>query len=314
MSATKFLLGKVIVCAGLLLATVDRASAVTFSIKAVKINDAPIAPSAQVSIQPGDSVVAEFYVSGWNQNRPGSHLLTWQFTLDRLSWISGSRGTLLPRGWNASLEFTPCIRSLDCPAEQPTCTSFRFCTLICSPNATCPTEFPVCDNFHCVAPGHDPDGNNAFIDAARPDYVHFGYSPIFAVSTYHLDYSYGGTAGLGDGPLDSGQPRYLGTLALVASDDACGLFTVSLLPDVGLTFVDLFKLPSPLTYTPSTTTLTVHVACATSACCTPRNPCENTSHADCTARGGTWQEGKLCGEGDQTCPRIARPRQSDASR
>ena len=314
MSAKNLFVVRAIVCAGMLLTTADRSVAATISIKAVKINDAPIAPSAQVSIQPGDTIEAEFYVSGWNQNLTGSRLLTFQFTLDRLGWISGSRGTILPAGWNAALGMSACQTSVECPPDQPQCDETGFCLLRCTRNADCPTEYPICSperGASCIGVGHAPEVY-AFIDGTRPGFAHFGFFPIFAVRTVDLDFAFGSTALSGDGPFDNGAPRYVGTLTLHASADACGTFKVDLIPEIHETFVELIDGQVDFAYAPAIAPLSVHVACQTSACCTPRNPCENTSRADCTARSGTWQEGKFCGEGDQTCPRVSPPRNPGA--
>jgi hypothetical protein len=50
--------------------------AATFSLKAVKLNDAPITPTNHVSVRPGDTIVAELFVQGWDADLPGTALST----------------------------------------------------------------------------------------------------------------------------------------------------------------------------------------------------------------------------------------------
>lgn len=72
-------------------------------------------------------------------------------------------------------------------------------------------------------------GDGAFIDKLRSDYVFFGESSIEAVDTATPNYRWGATR-LSGGTADPGSSRYLGTLKLVVSGDAAGVFTVGFFP------------------------------------------------------------------------------------
>lgn len=234
------------------LITVFQASTVlgaTAAIKAAKINDVPIEPSSSITVQPGDLIEAEVYISDWNTDLPGSGLQTYQVTFNAFSFFQGEgSGTLIPLGWDA-MPLASCIGDSLCPIGMPLCRGHGYkltpwCG--CDTDADCPSFFPTCLGV-CAGPDHDAQAA-IFVNTERKDFVHFGFKEIAAArGTYASgNPSFGSTAALsGIGPLDAGQALYGGTLVLRVSSDACGLLTVEFMPQTPAlenNFVDL-RLP-----------------------------------------------------------------------
>ncbi|MCH7592390.1 MAG: hypothetical protein IH989_06400, partial [Planctomycetes bacterium] len=120
----------------------------TLSLKAVQVNGVSITRANTISVNPGDVVTAEIFIRDWT--RTVERLLSYQTAINRASFASGTRGTVLPLGWDAP------------PTDDIGCTT----------SADCPAEFPVCEvilaqNGICVGPNHDPS-QGVFIDGTRP--------------------------------------------------------------------------------------------------------------------------------------------------
>jgi len=204
-----------------------QALGVTGTMQIVAVNDAAIDPTDHVVIAPDDFVTVEFYLSGWNDDRDGSRLDTYQVAIDgRSSYRSGTVGQLEPRGWEIPWP-RYCSQSGECVSERPVC-SFLSQTCECVVDETCPQAYPSCVLGICQGPTHD-ESSGTFIDRARTDFVHFAMNPISAVrfAQRTLLPAWGSLAFVSPGPLDSGETHYLGTHILRASADACGTFTVA---------------------------------------------------------------------------------------
>ena len=76
----------------------------TFSIGAVEVNDEPIqgAPVSTLSVAPGDTITAEFYVRDWSP--VGDDLRAYQIQLEEATFTSGTAGAIKPVGYDKSLE------------------------------------------------------------------------------------------------------------------------------------------------------------------------------------------------------------------
>ena len=299
----------------------DRALAATMRLKAVAINDASIEPSNHVTVSPNDIITVEAFVTGWNEDVPGSRLSTYQFTVDGAnSYFSGDSGRLLLRGVDAPSDYHPCDVNSDCQ-EEAVCHKGR-CRIPCHPiyeGEKCPELFPLCHvTEQCVGLNHHPD-DFAFINQTRPDYVHHEYLPALqAARTSFIDYAFGSVSISLDGPQVGEIEWYMGEWELIASSDACGAFTVRLIDDrMGLyTFLEvrIVNFGAILVY-PDLEPLVIDVSCPPiAACCVPRQDCVDRTQTDCLGRGGTWQQNHLCGQGAQQCPRLPNIRNPAISR
>lgn len=186
----------------------------TLSLKAVKVNGVPIPRANTTDVNPGDVVTAEIFIRDWTTTI--ERLAAYRTAINRDSFVSGTRGTVLPLGWDAP------------PTDDIGCTT----------SADCPTEFPVCQLFDvlgglCIGPDHDPS-IGVYIECARSDSV-LECQPCFfppcddwfpAEIVGHTSIRYGQTLNnFGDAQTYSDPEKYAGTLIVKVSDDACGTFT-----------------------------------------------------------------------------------------
>ncbi len=198
----------------------------TISLKAIKINGGSIAPSGLIEVSPGDTIDTEFYASDWSPS--GERLRAFQASIRRSSFSNGTRGTVLPLGWDRPAK-----------SEDDLCCS-------CDPPDICPAEYPVCDpTGFCVGTTFDPT-TGMLLDQNHPDWVFTcGLSPCSAIPA--VDYSgalmrFAGTLiSPGDAALYVSPPKYCGTLNLQVSDDACGDFVFDILPPTNSTLTDEFS-------------------------------------------------------------------------
>ena len=190
--------------------TVVEASA--FSLKAVKKNDVPIAPTASLSVLGGDKIEAEIFLSGWAGDLPAGVKVV-QAKIDAMGYISPINGKLVPLGWCAPLGVIECAQS-----------------------STCPTDYPICTAYGCTCAGFNP-ALGAFITRSRADYILDGIDgmPNIDLSSLYYRYSENVTGDLG--VPDTGVPRYVGTLVLRVSADACGTFEIGF-QGLGYTFIE----------------------------------------------------------------------------
>ena len=174
---------------------------------AVAVNGNPITPTSNVTVQPGDAIETNLFISGWGPaiDRLGSYEFTvaWPVAAQ-----SGTRGTILPFGWTDPLSTIFCSGSSDCPLGM-------FCT-----------------GGICKGLNHDPN-LATLIDVGRADFV-FAQTPntVTLVPT-GSPFTYRISAGVfeaSNSAQDDGTPRYGGTFRLVVSDFACGTFVFADFP------------------------------------------------------------------------------------
>lgn len=208
------------------------ADAATVSLRAVKRNGAAITPTNNLVIAPNDLIEAEIFLSGWGSELPNG-VRTVQMALAGLVGVqSGDNGTVLPEGWVAPLDVIPCSVNADClDARYPVCTGAET---------------------GCRATTHNPD-LGAFVTSSRTDYLFNGLGNIFGVDTNILNYRYFALA-TDDVTVDTGVARYVGTLIVRATANACGVFTFGFQND--FTFITnfdqsitIFPVPQPLVLT-----------------------------------------------------------------
>ncbi len=166
------------------------------------INGIVTAPTSEAYVRPGDLVEAELYLSGWGEGLRALYAYDVRLQLRRAAAM-GISGTVLPFGWDAPLD-----------------------RITCGTNADCPKQFPVCSTSLCIGQDHHPN-LGAYIDTGRPDFILYGLDPV-QVCAYNLPgFVYAAAAyNRESGAVDPGVPRYMGTLIVVASDDAAGSFAV----------------------------------------------------------------------------------------
>ena len=265
------------VCLGLaFLPTVALAQLPTYSLLAVKINPecvgganagaaclldsdcssnncgGDIAPSANISAFPGDLIEVEVFASNWSPD--GQQLRNYQVAIDRDSFTSGTAGELM---------------LLDAP---------RPCTVGGTECDDLGSTVDCVEGFCELPPLGPPNPDAVILDTGRPDYIFFGLTGTFAV----VDTEIGRVAATrtdDNGPLfgnychtggnPSGVPcntttdctnvdpnlgpcfqynpnlvpKYAGTFRFVASEDACGLFRILILPPTDSTLSDQDNLP-----------------------------------------------------------------------
>jgi len=190
------------------------------SLKAVKKNDVAIPPTNILSVLGNDTVEVEFYLSDWANDFPASvpnHVRTFQLQLDWSTLVSPDSGTALPMGWCAPVDRINCTASAQCPPTFPNCVN--------SPSV-----------YGCTCAGHDPT-LGVGITESRTDFLLNGYDTQFAIDTSALGFRYFAFASENVGVPDTGVPRYLGTLVLVVSPDACGTFTINFVNHFTATFI-----------------------------------------------------------------------------
>jgi len=281
------------------------AMAVTVVLRAVQVNDTPITPTDSVTIQPGDIVVSEAYISGWDENEPGGRLKTYQLTVDGLgSYWSGDSGSLLPAGMDFFGGAVPCHFLSDCPPVFNSCHIGGQCALSCNSDSHCPSSHPRCHfSGLCVGADHDPEAYS-FVDQEHPEHLFAGHLVVCAVRHAPFEFT-AGCATFYTGVPDDGEEHYAATFAFEASNDACGPFTVLFQTEPD--FYDSFIIfDSGASYLIDTAPpLEVNVACPpVGACCLQGGACENLPQAACGQRPGEWHATNLCGDSGLTCPRI----------
>jgi hypothetical protein len=246
-------------CGLAMLASGATSYGVTVSLRAVKKNNVEIAPTNMISAEPGDEIVADIFWSGWGSVRPGEdpQLRTFQAGIDGFgSYINDNGVMLLPKGWDTP-PLRPCITNLDCDTSDPCAPScsagnanscVRTCINDFGCSSNCP-DFPVCSPLgaYCVGVNHVPNNYNYICTPVtntctgnplpRPDYCHAGFATLVDLRRVSVNFEYGSATFSGEGPTDSGQSCYGGTLTLVVQPDACGTLEVDFLRDESSTYV-----------------------------------------------------------------------------
>lgn len=314
MSRTRWDRLAVTVCT--LLAAAGSSSAATVSLRAVQVNDTPIAPTDEVTINPGDLVVAEAFISGWDEDAPGNRLMTYQLTIDGLnSYWSGEAGTLLPAGFDWPGGIVLCDSHTDCSAETALCPQFLdepeekgLCVRPCEDDVDCLDPYPICiPQKLCVGTAYNPEAF-AYTDESHEDFVFEGTVPICAVSPWPLSMSAGCTILSGTPPLDNGGERYALTYTFEASADACGAFSIDFdFEQAHLNKTFIIVVPSNYVFPIAPGSgLTVNVNCPppVGACCINGGACEDLTLQECNQHSGAWQEAFGCDDPDLSCPKF----------
>jgi len=215
-----------------------------FSLKAVKKNDAVIAPTASLSVLGGDKIEAEIFLSGWIGDLPLG-VRAFQARIDGGGYAGepipitnpNRNGKVIPDGWCAPVGKIECTQS-----------------------STCPTDYPICISypFGCTCAGHNPDVG-AFMTQDRSDFLLYYIDGFAGVDVSFLDYRYFKAATASIGVVDTGVPRYLGTLVLRVSANACGTFRIGFKDDQTSNFI-VDKANPPLSVFPTLQPLVLTVS------------------------------------------------------
>ncbi len=238
-----FALGLGVLAAG----SVVEASVISF--KAVKKNDVAIVPPlSTLTVLANDKIEVDLFLSGWINDFPNdavpNNVRTFQVKIDRARYVSPDpvlgNGSVKPLGWCGPVDKIACTNSTQCPAEYPVCLTSPPTGCTCSP--------------------HTPS-SGASMNTSRSDFL-FNAPPlmdgIYDVDTSNIDFKYFGIANDGSVP-DTGVPRYLGTLVLKVSANACGTFTIGFVQEVSTTFIS-DPSPKAISLLPSMQPLTLTVS------------------------------------------------------
>jgi hypothetical protein len=198
-------------------------------LKAVKRGNTVINPASNsITASPTELIEAEVFISNWSTS-PTRRLISWQWALDTIGFTSGQRGSFdFARGRRACTDDTicgdlgetcgrTCISNIDCANLGTTCVSNR------------------CSGWEGFCTIADDRANAVILDVAHvsplnvPDYVFASCANIFATD---LQGPRCGATLLSTGcaPLYAAPPKYSGTIKVRSTSDACGVFTISLLP------------------------------------------------------------------------------------
>ena len=257
-------------------------------VEAVAVSGERIERTQCVFVRPGDQIDAELKLSDWHLLPRGVRLYQVAL-LGRFAAVSGGFGTVTPLGWDAAVLPSGCISPEQCSPP------YQYCT------GTHPTSF-------CIGPNHMPE-LGGFIDVSRPDFLFHGLGGVYEVRTSSLNFAYLGIRDDGMGSADTGIPRYLGTLRLVASHDACGTFQFITGSSAGIPGILGNPDPDPIVVEPSFQDFAVRVcqddgiycngveSCdAVSGCVvTPPPSCDDDN--DCTTDS--------CNETTDSCDHVA---------
>jgi hypothetical protein len=223
--------------------SVPAADAAVYSLRAVKINAAPIDPPAgSVNAMPGDRIETEIFLAGWGDDFPGG-LKVYQGTIDGYEGSrSGGRGTVMPCHWRG-----PRGNPISCIPMPGGCGQ-----------KACPQDFPTCSaatheacEGTCVAGDENAD-HCAFITLNRDDFIFADRSKIDAINLTSLTTRYFALAT--STIVDPGVPRYCGSMVLKISPNACGTFTIGFIGEE--TFIGDENAPPRVAY-PSLESLTI---------------------------------------------------------
>lgn len=191
------------------------ADASVMSLKAVKQTrggvDTPFSPPrSNLAVLGGDIIEAEILLSNWANDfpMPTTGVRIFQARINQAGYLANDNGHLTPLGW--CRPFSPIACPPDCPAAFPTCDESPFIGCRCTN-------------------GHNP-ALGGFITHTRSDFLLFNLDPIREVDLAFLGYKYFALAP-DSAVLDVGATKYLATLKVTVSANACGTFIVGFDPD-----------------------------------------------------------------------------------
>ncbi len=190
------------------------------------------APTTTISGRGGDRFVLEFYAKEWSPSASAEALSNWQVQLERSVLASGLRGTLDVR------------TGFRCCMPRPFFNSSYECQDISTANGCSnPNGIGICrvQNLEEVA--------GVYIERYREDYALFPDSEVAAIDISSNLFIRWSSTLASDRDADiftlNDPPKYLASLALEASDDACGVFQIDLTSGFGNTA--LFDVLQPIT-------------------------------------------------------------------
>ncbi len=262
------------------------AQAATFSIKAVAVNGVRFPPTNHVTVDPGDTIECEIYISGWAD--------------DDFCFPS-------PRWWPPPI---PCTTDSDCEHVTEYCVEPRVRIY----QATLDPNSYLSGKTGAVLPLGWPytPGSTAFIDEQRTDFIFYDVGQMIAAVDLYDPMRFGGIMFDEEGVADPGFPLYLGTLTLAASDAssehgrACGMFPVGFFDDYHYCADTFFatQYPERVCFEPRLEPLIIDVTCEEVAACCVQGACHQRAEADCLPLGGIWHPAKRCEQDGFTCPSL----------
>ncbi len=241
----------------------------TISFKAVKKNDVAITPTNNLSVLASDKIEVELFLSNWKNDFPvdstPNNVRGFQVKLNRAGFVSPipGNGSAKPLGWCGPVDKISCAASLDCLVGSP--------------------AYPVCLTIPptgCTCTPHTPDAGG-FITHLRTDFVLFGLDGQQPTCvTQSIDYSYYGIAdAIGTPDTTPSTPRYLGTLILKMSANACGTFTIGFVQEINSTFI-----VDPATFKPNVSLPTLQPLILTVSSCSRQLLSCDPGHCNVDAR------------------------------
>ena len=207
-------------------------------------NDCPVGTN-NLSVLANDTVEVEMYLSNWINDFPvdavPNKVRAYQVTINRAGYVSNDNGSAKPLGWCGPVDEISCTDSATCPPEYATCL---------------PDPLPGCT---CLP--HTPE-NGGFITLSRTDFLLFGVDgPTPEAITTNIDFVYYGIAeNTVQAVTDTGVARYLGTLIVKVSANACGTFTIGFFENIAYTFITDPGTFKPVQSLPTLTPLTLTVS------------------------------------------------------
>jgi len=173
--------------------------------------------STCISILANDIIEVEIFLSRWGAELPAGVRL-FQVKLDGTGFVSPNNGTAKPLGWCGPVDQIGCTQSATCPPDYPICLTIPPTGCTCSP--------------------HTPE-LGGFITTSRKDFLLFEVDgPLPEALTSEIRFLYFGLAENSfQAVTDTGVPRYLGTLILKVSANACGTFTIGSVQQITSTFI-----------------------------------------------------------------------------
>jgi len=251
-------------------------------LKAVKVNDVPIAPTAKVSVLPGDTIEIDIFVSDWASEL--SEANGYEVTLDPASFVTGDSGVLVPirhRGLMPLFNF--CASDADCVPEAH-CTGSDIAIDVCLPDDGCHSDADCLADEFCtvdqvcaldVSPNEGVPQVGVFIDEDRSDFLFAGLSTFSVVSLSESPRLRLGSGLLGNvNAVDNGTLQYVGTIIVEASTadssygESCGAFELRVLEHPYLSYLifgptshgDEYAFLIPVS-------MSVNVSCVVGSCC-----------------------------------------------
>lgn len=176
----------------------------------------------EIFMEPGQTVVLEFHIAGWDPDRDGSpQLKAWMVQIDPSGYAGGLQGTLTPVSGPACTTDADCRGFLGavCHFSGDPCTEDSDCTS--TPSETC-ESLSRCGGVYSSSDQCAP----GFINSHRADYVFIDLEDISA-SDFTKPYFRFAAVALFETFADPGVPKYVATVVLEVPPDAHGTFTVA---------------------------------------------------------------------------------------